>query len=661
MPPLLLLLLFSLGATASATQEQEEATFSIRVTPAEINLKVGESVAFSVEVLDADGNVVDIECTTYSRNRRALSVDEGIVTALQPGSHQIVVRAATSPKRTRLNFPVEVAFPPFAGLEFTGAPDRLYVGTGGQLRVDVFDTTGAVRDDAEVEFSIDDESVMNIDAFGNLWGIAPGTATLTAEVWRPKGEGERWSKTLSFTVHANPVRSINLVAGQEEVRTGDVVHLKAMGLDENGQSLPDVPISLSVQARPDDSLGNAATGQVTQDGRFVAQTPGLYTIIGTSGSVAARTTLRANPRDVQRKFTVVGKGQVTDSHTSDLWVWEGVDGRDYCVTGTWGADGEAHFWDVTDPANMVRIATIKVDARTVNDVKVSEDGRICILSREGASDRKNGMVILDVTDPSKPEILSTFTDQLTGGVHNVFIYEDHVYALSAGRRFDIINILDPRNPQRVGTFELESEGHSIHDVWVKDGIAYTSNWGDGVVLIDVGNGVAGGSPSNPVQIASYAYPSGWNHAAWPHTNEETGTEYVIAGDEAFPFGLSTEDNPTYARGWLHFIDFTDKKNPQEVARYQVPEAGTHNLWVEDDILYSAFYNGGLRAIDISGELMGDLYGQGREIGFFLPTDVEGFIPNAPMVWGPQPHKGNIFFSDWNSGLWAVKLEPSVGE
>ncbi|GIS47386.1 MAG: hypothetical protein Ct9H90mP20_0560 [Candidatus Neomarinimicrobiota bacterium] len=32
---------------------------------------------------------------------------------------------------------------------------------------------------------------------------------------------------------------------------------------------------------------------------------------------------------------------------------------------------------------MTIIDTIKVDARTVNDVKISEDGRVGIISREG--------------------------------------------------------------------------------------------------------------------------------------------------------------------------------------------------------------------------------------------------------------------------------------
>ena len=87
----------------------------------------------------------------------------------------------------------------------------------------------------------------------------------------------------------------------------------------------------------------------------------------------------------------------------------------------------------------------------------------------------------------------------------------------------------------------------------------------------------------------------------------------------------------------------------------MPEAGTHNLWVEDDILYIAYYNGGLRVVDISGEMRGDLYRQGREIASFRPYDPETVKPNSPFVWGPQPFKGHIYIADNTSGLWALKL------
>ena len=197
-------------------------------------------------------------------------------------------------------------------------------------------------------------------------------------------------------------------------------------------------------------------------------------------------------------------------------------------------------------------------------------------------------------------------------------------------------------------------------------MAFSSNWTDGIVAVDVGGGGQGGTPARPVELGRYRYPSGWNHAAFPYRSQSTGKFYLFAGDEAYPYGgiSGTDDDdqiPMRTAGWIHVIDWTDWDNPQEVARYEVPEAGTHNFWVEDDILYVGFYYpGGLRVVDVSGELMGDLYKQGREIARFVPFDPNGYTPNAPFVWGPQPYKGHIFFSEFNSGLWAVRLNEKTG-
>jgi hypothetical protein len=378
-------------------------------------------------------------------------------------------------------------------------------------------------------------------------------------------------------------------------------------------------------------------------------------VVATTGSHTGTATVEITSRDVARNVELVGHGPVRDRHTSDLWVWEGADGRDYAVTGTWGAEGHAYFWDVTDKTKPEKIGEVKVDARTVNDVKVSKDGRVAVISREGASNRRNGFVVIDVSNPRAGlPILSTFDDELTGGVHNVFIDANHVYALSAGQRYDIINIEDPKNPTRVGRFQLDAPGASIHDVWVQDGIAYSSNWNNGVVAVDVGGGGKGGTPERPVKLGSYAYPSGWNHAAYPYVSKSTGKRYIFAGDESFPEGTPT-NRAGRAAGWIHVIDMTDWDHPEEVARYAVDDAGTHNLWVENDKLYIGYYNGGLRIVDVSGELLGDLGRQGREIGKYYSYDPEGFIANAPMVWGPQPFKGHVFFSDFNSGLYVVRV------
>ena len=103
------------------------------------------------------------------------------------------------------------------------------------------------------------------------------------------------------------------------------------------------------------------------------------------------------------------------------------------------------------------------------------------------------------------------------------------------------------------------------------------------------------------------------------------------------------------------MDFTDIQNPKETAVYTITEAGSHNHWIQGDTLYAAYYNGGLRIVDISGDLLGNLYRQGREIAFFQMGHPEGHIPNTPNVWGTIPYNGYIFFTDMYSGLYCVKL------
>ena len=624
---------------------------TVQVNTEEIILIPGETFQLEAFLLDAEGKKIkDGELNFYTANGKyAESNEEGLVTAYEPGNARVIIigRMSEDEGYGRADIPVTINFAGASSITLESIPTVIFTGQSMQLTASVIDSKGFEITGANPKFLSKNDKAIQIDQFGMLSALEPGKSILEASIQDISVETE-------ITVKENPVVRAELVAEKNEIVTGEVIRFKTAAFDAKGNSTTEVTPSFAFSGKSADP-SDYASGIIRPDGRFVADVPGTYTITVAFGGVTAQKTVRASAREVTEKVQLIGQGSVSNVHTSDLWVWEGSDGRDYCVTGTWGGNGEAYFWDVTDPENMILVDTVTVDARTVNDVKVSEDGNICILTREGASNRKNGIVILDVSNPRDTKIISTFTEGLTGGVHNLFIYQNHVYALSNGERYDIINIEDPKNPKKVGVFELEGPGHSIHDVWIEDGIAYSSNWDYGVFMVDVGNGVAGGSPSNPKIISSYAYPSGWNHAAFPYTDKETGKFYVIAGDEAFPNGLSIDDNPTIPAGYLHFIDFTDKDNPVEVAKYEVPGAGSHNFWVDGDLLYVANYNAGLRVVDLSGDLMGDLFRQGREIAWYLPSDPKGRISNAPMTWGPQPHKGHVFFSDWNSGLWSVKV------
>jgi len=648
-----LLISFIIGAFCTCNSVAQEG-LKIKVTPPTLSLEINETATIKAIVVDQNGREVPDKKVAFfagRKSRRSITVDsEGLVTALQGGEYEIImISPGADGKRIRQNYLVFVKAAAIAKVEILDIPGKIYAGTTSPVTIKVFDAAGFERKDVDLNIKADDKSVATLDKYGNLTALKPGSTQLRVVVDGIEG-------TAKLKVVKNPTAKMTLSTDMTAARTGDVFHFKAEVFDKNGKAITDAPIRYAFQGESDNPE-YSASGLIKQDGRFVADVPGLYTIIATSGSNTAMKSVEISKRNVSRKIELIGHGSVSNKHTSDFWIWQGNDGKDYGVTGTWGADGTAYFWDVSDPANIFKTDSVKVDARTVNDVKVSKEGDICIISREGASNRKNGIIIIDVKNPRDVKIISTFTENLTGGVHNLFIDKGYVYALSAGRKYYIIDIKDPKNPVIVSDFELDTPGHSIHDVWIEDGIAYSSNWADGIQLVDIGNGIANGSPKNPVQFASYTYPSGANHASFPYKSP-TGKFYVVGGDEKFPYGLDPSGKkPSRAAGFLHFIDFTDLDNPEEVARFEVPMAGSHNYWIDGDILYAAFYNGGVRVIDISGELLGDLYNQGREIAWIIPEDPNGYVKNAPFTWGAQLHKGHIFYSDWNSGLWSAKLEP----
>lgn len=667
----------------SAPEPPAAVPASLDVEPLSLSLRVGEQARITAVVRDAAGQPVDVPVLFVPNYGQFWNLDQrtwgfnlfrvapdGTVTASKAGQYGVRVRvpraveegATGAPGFIEVEVPLTIAPAAVAEVRFVEPPSRFLTGTMVRLATRIVDGAGDVRTDVPVAYESADPAVATVDRLGHVRFGRVGATTITATA-------EGVTARLPVTVEVNPTAALRLTASAATVRTGDVVRFTAAATDQSGRPVDGVPVTYTFHSRTDDlASGGPTSGFITQDGRFVADLPGEYTVVATSGAHSDATVVAVTPRNVQREISLVGHGRVKDQGTSDLWVWEGADGRDYAITGTHSSNGQALIWDVTNPQAPVVIDLVRVDARTVNDVKISEDGRIAVITREGASNRRNGIVLLDVSDPmSGVKILSRFDDDLAGGVHNAFIHDKHVYALSAGQRYDIINIEDPAKPQRVGRFQLPNADRSIHDVWVKDGIAYSANWTDGVVLVDVGGGGKGGSPRNPVQMGQFKFPTGWNHAVYPYTSKSTGKRYVLAGDEAARTGSFSptpergsgtpgyENEPDRWRGWIHILEWPEDGEPELVARYEVPEAGSHNIWVEDDIMYVAFYNGGLRVVDLSGDLLGNLYRQGREIAHFLPFDPQGFVPNAPQVWGAQPHKGNIFFSDYNSGLWVVKL------
>ena len=621
------------GPPALTAQERVYAVAS----PAELELEVGMSFQLRAAIQGTAEEAAASEVRWFAADDGVTVTAEGIVTAVRPGESRVAAMFRGEPSWVRIIVP---------RLEADRIEARVagpvYAGATAALDLGAYTALGAAAEDIEFEFASADPAVATVDDAGRVLGHAPGQTALTVSAGAATAEVE-------VTVRPNPAEDYELVASEDvsSLSTGDVAAFRLLGRDGTGEGIALAPL-WSV------TPSGASVEPVDGRGLFVAEEPGTYHVTAIAGPAIARTvSVRVEPRRHTARLELVGSGITSTHRAGDTWVFEGVDGRDYAYLGTFYHDW-MKVWDVTDPAQPVLTDSIQLDARRINDVKIHPNNRLGIVTREGASSRRNGIVFLDLSNPAHPEILSEYTDTVTGGVHNVWILgdEDLVYACHNGTsEIVILDISDPSDPREINRWVHDEPVRSLHDVIVQDGYAYASFWNEGIYILDAGAGTHGGTARDPKLVSRWVSGQGNTHVAWRHGR------YLFVAAEIYPSDWDPNAlGPIEARGFVEVLDMTDMDDPVKVAHYAVPEAGAHNLWSDDrDRLYVGYYQAGLRVLDISGELRGDLYRQGREIGAIKTSSPEGAVPNWSMTWGAQLFKGRIFTSDLHSGLWIARL------
>jgi hypothetical protein len=420
-------------------------------------------------------------------------------------------------------------------------------------------------------------------------------------------------------------------------------------------------------------------GMIDPDGAFVGYEARAYTVTALLGRHSADATVTLRHRGVRRPATVVGRLPRTRFSTEELWLHP--NGRNAYLGSGSGGD-VMYALDISDPAHPVVTDSLVSNTRRVNDVMTTPDGRFLVHTREGAADRRNGIVIASLEDPAHPKVISEFTEGVTAGVHSAFVYRDarhgtHVFLTNDGTgAMHVVNIDDPAHPREVAQWRTPraDAGRMLHDIDVQDGLAYLSAWNDGLVILDVGNGMRGGTPANPQLVSQYKYDLNalygeveaaggpgfirGTHTAWRHRN------YVFIADEVFPSSAvqGAKDASAYrAYGRLQVIDVSDLANPRSVAWYEPEYGGVHNVWVDGETLYMGAYNAGFRAFDVSGELRGDLRAQAREIVHVNTADMQGHEANTAMAWGVVVRNGLAYVNDLNNGLWIIRIEPGPSQ
>ncbi len=665
--PLLILAPATIAAQQPAAPAPAPAPSRIArivVSPVQKVIIAGDSMRFSAEARDANNNVIPGVQFRWSRGSFARfegRMDpDGLLVSGSTGTLPITVVAIIQGEQPRSErFDVRMVPGPAARIAIAPRPARLVPGQRIRLGAEVYSARSDRRDD-KVVWRSSAQAVVRVNEMGLVTAVAVGRANITASVGGV-------TQTLAVQVLPTAVASLAVTPDQSDARTGDVIRFKAVAKDAAGKPIEGLTPTWSF---------SPGQGAIESDGAFVGYEAGAYTVTASLGNRSADAVVNLSARDVRRPLELVGRLPRTRFTTEEVWLHP--NGK-VAYLGSGGGGDVLYAIDISDPSKPTVVDSIISNTRRVNDVMTTPDGRFLVFTREGASDRKNGVVFASLEDPLHPKVISEFTEGVTAGVHSSFIYKDpkhgqHVFITNDGTGYlHVLNIDDPAHPREVGRWaptDRPDAGRSLHDIDIQDGLLYGSWWNDGLVILDVGNGIRGGTPAKPVIVSQFKYDLNalyrqaevdggpgfirGTHTAWRHK------DYVFIADEVFPAsGVkgATETMTGRAYGRLQVVDVSDITNPRAVAFYEPEYGGVHNVWVAGDTLYMGAYNAGFRAFDISGELRGDLRAQGREIGHFNTADMNGFVRGTAMTWGVVVRDGLAYVNDDNNGLWIIRILP----
>ena len=374
-----------------------------------------------------------------------------------------------------------------------------------------------------------------------------------------------------------------------------------------------------------------------------------------------------------------------------------VAGRNYAFAGSYR--NGLQIVDITDPKNA-RIAAIYDCGVTQGDVQVfrqaDEPGRTFVtytsdtygdgtstcydeaaalgfdvLKANGTG--RNGTFIADVTDPLNPKTVSFV--EVPQGSHNMTVHPSGNYLYNSNSdlmtsyqpAIEIFDISNPSAPVKAGELELPPRpglGTESHDITFNESgdRAYSAALSQGVI-IDTTN------PAEPSIVASFLDPS---INVWHQSDPVTigDREFLIVEDEF----AGAAGGPVCPSGGVHVFDITGAKeqSPEKVGYWNIDDAGpTHDptgtctahvfdIHEDQGVMTIAYYNGGVRVVDISGLEGVGLGGTAlsgepmKEIGYYVTEDADSWSAKTPRI----DKRGNFYLygNDIARGLDVYRFE-----
>lgn len=256
-----------------------------------------------------------------------------------------------------------------------------------------------------------------------------------------------------------------------------------------------------------------------------------------------------------------------------------VDGNYAYVVGLRGFD----VVDVSNPSAPVHVGHI--DGR-LNDVRIvhGASSTVAFASSEGGDDRT---WIIDVTTPTAPDFVSVI-DEYSHSIQTRTVGSTtELYLATYSEEIPRYDVTNPLAPVRSGAAFLPGETFSgIHDLTVYGDRIYANNTEAGLVAIDISAGI-----DQEVELGRTL--SAYSHASWAGVVD--GRELVLHGDEGM---TGTPDGGAFLR--VLDGDPAGGSFLTELGRYQTrPEVGIHNFEVHGTRAYIAYYQDGVRVVDLA--------------------------------------------------------------
>ena len=322
---------------------------------------------------------------------------------------------------------------------------------------------------------------------------------------------------------------------------------------------------------------------------------------------------------------------------NDVWGYAAPDGKEYALL---GSAAYVHFFDVTDPYNPALIKEFAPGDTTVwRDMKTYQDRAYSV-----SDQTSEGLMIYDLSDLPNDITLVSQTTEFFSSSHNIYIDEANgrLYSVGTDSMSQGVIILDiatdPDNPILLSSIELPGGGY-IHDIFVKDNIAYASHGYEGLYIWDMND------PTIPILMASLE-TNGYNHSSWLSEDES----FLIFAEEVprgLPLGImdlaNLNNNSIEVDNYFKFPLLQDTSETDNTP---------HNPYIKGNYAYVSYYEDGLQIWDLtdpSNPVLAGYYDT-----FPNNTNYNNYWGN----WGTYPFlpSGVVLASDRKYGLFMLQFD-----